>query len=301
MKILHIASIKNNPFNGVCVAVPQHIIHQGKQADVALLNIQKCQIDGIQHQFFYEGKNWKHDVSSEFQKPDLVVFHEVYHIEFAKIARTLVKRRIPYIIVPHGCLVKSAQQKKWWKKKLANLLFFRQFIVNCKALQCLSENELKNTVFKNPKFIATNGIEVPNKYKEFFNEDKMQITYIGRLEIVPKGLDLLLQAIKQVVAKPNVINRIGSIDLYGPEWNGRYAEVETLNIKNGVKSIVTLHPAVGGEEKKEILPEYNKESFSNFLEQSSSLNLKFDVYNQINPNVKNQRALTEDDLKYLNG
>ncbi len=37
-------------------------------------------------------------------------------------------------------------------------------------------------------------------------------------------------------------------------------------------------------EKKEILPEYKKESFSNFLEQSSSLNLKFDVYNQINPN-----------------
>ncbi len=56
-------------------------------------------------------------------------------------------------------------------------------------------------------------------------------------------------------------------------------------------------------EKKEILPEYNKESFSNFLEQSSSLNLKFDVYNQINPNNSiaiykyNFDGKTEDKIK----
>lgn len=253
MILLHIASLNNNPFKGVSVAVPQHIIHQQSKVDVALLNIQDCYIEGIHNQFVLKSKEWRESVPESFQYPDLVIFHEVYHFEFVKIAKTLQQDDTPYIIIPHGCLVRSAQQKKKWKKLIANTFLFNAFIHKCKALQCLSENELDNIEFNVPKFISTNGVSIPERHKEGFNDDRLYIIFIGRLEIVPKGLDLLLQAIKQVVKYPEFVNHITKIDLFGPDFKGRYNEVQSLITSNGVDSIVKLHHEVMGEEKRELL------------------------------------------------
>ncbi len=253
MKILHIASIKNNPFNGVCIAAPEHIRHQGLYAETALLNLENCTIDGIEHQFIYQGKNWKADVSSLFKKPDIVVFHEVYHFEFVKIALDLFREKIPYVIIPHGCLVRNAQKKKWLKKYLANTFIFHKFINNCSALQCLSANELSNSFFRVPKFIGTNGVRIPRFYKTSFSKEGISIVYIGRLEVIPKGLDLLLQAINRINNESDYLNQIKSIDLYGPDFKGRYREVQSLIKQNDLVNIVTLHHELTGEKKHDCL------------------------------------------------
>lgn len=249
MKILHIASVKNNPFNGVCVAVPQHIRYQGEIAEVALLNICNCLIDNIDNQHYYQSHNWETDLFPRAGKPDIVVFHEVYHSEFIKIAKMLVDEGIPYVIVPHGCLVKEAQHKKRFKKLLANYLLFHKFIYGCSGLQCLSNNELNNTVFSVKKFIGTNGVTIPEICKTTFNEDKLRIVYIGRLEIIPKGLDMLIQAIKRVKEDSECFRHIGSIDLFGPDYKGRFAAVQSLISQCGVGDIVTLHHELMGDEK----------------------------------------------------
>ena len=187
------------------------------------------------------------------QDPDLVVFHEVYHVEFVRIAKTLVYDRIPYVIIPHGGLVKASQHNKWIKKVLANALFFSYFIHNSSAVQCLSESECLNSAFKVNSFVGTNGIDFPSESKASFCEKHIQITYIGRLEIPVKGIDLLLSAVKILKKKMTTFWGNVKFDMYGPDIFGRYAAVENLIKENGVDDLVSLHPAVNGEEKKQIL------------------------------------------------
>lgn len=253
MKILHIAHIRNNPFNGVCVAVPAHLIHQSKLADVALLNIIDCKINGVERQFVYTGSDWRKDVSEDFKKPDIVVFHEVYHIQFAKIAKSLRKMKIPYVIIPHGSLVKASQHVKRWKKIIANTFFFHRFIYCANGIQCLSENEYKSTLFPGNKFIATNGIDIPLLYKKTFRVDRIIISYIGRLQWYVKGLDLLVKAAKKIrilLLKNNVIFKI-----YGPDKLGWKAQLQDMIKDNEVEDLFIINDPVDSKDKQTVLLE----------------------------------------------
>ncbi len=255
MVILHIAAIENNYFNGVCVAVPQHVISQKEYAEVGFINIKNIKIEELkQYQELQMEFIKPFDIKrlrKPFDKPDIVVFHECYRTDYLMIARNLKKNGIMYIDIPHGELRLEAQQKKHIKKIIANALLFNNFIKHALAIQCLSQAEMEATNFGKKKIIGTNGIMIPIEKKCSFSEDGVKFIYIGRYEWKVKGLDLLFDAIK--LKAEYLREKHVKFELYGPDVLGRFAQVTKLVKDNQIEDIVSLNYEIYGNEKKERL------------------------------------------------
>ena len=148
MKILQISSIKNASSNGVVVALTSYLKYENKYADVALYNVNtNIIVDNVN---CYSSVDYKtiSSLPNGFNSPDIVVFNEVYKKEYIKLYKECLKNNIPYVIIPHGCLVKLAQKKKYLKKKIGNLVLFNRFIKKSNAVQYLNNEEYINSVFK---------------------------------------------------------------------------------------------------------------------------------------------------------
>ena len=88
-------------------------------------------------------------------------------MEYIKLYKKLIQKKIPYVIVPRASLTLEAQQQRYLKKKIGNLLYFNKFIYNASKIHYLTENEMKfSKAFRKEYFIVPNGIDIPNEYRK---------------------------------------------------------------------------------------------------------------------------------------
>lgn len=248
MRILHITSITNPKANGVAVAVANYFNYEKKLTDVAVYNIENNVVSDIFSYNFSEYKNIS-VLPNGFDSPDLVIFHEVYKPAYLTIYKECVKRKIPYIIVPHGCLTRLSQKQKWLKKKIANVLLFNNFVKKSLAIQYLNENEKGCSIFSNHRYlIAGNGINVDKKKNQYKNKD---FVYIGRYSVKHKGLDLLADIIAEN-RKWFEDNNV-KVQLYGRDSGDGCAKLQKIISSKKISDLLIMNNAVYGDEKRKIL------------------------------------------------
>ena len=111
---------------------------------------------------------------------------------------------------------------------------------------------MSSTCFGKIKFVGKNGMALPNKQKTTFNENKINILYIGRLDAYHKGLDLLLDGVK--LSRNVLESNRAKLYIYGPDYQGRAENLRNMIAEKGVGDLVDFRKEIAGEEKqREIL------------------------------------------------
>lgn len=258
MNILHMVKLFDRKANGIRTVVPSYVYEQAKYENVFLQNITGIKIECEEYQLDFEMNGWPFNIKDKQGNsfmPDLVVFHGFYHIEMVKLSKVLCKNEIPYIVVPHGSLTKDAQNSKKLKKTVGNILIFNRYLKKANAVQFLSQSEYENSNARNKnKYLSTNGVYMPNNAKEEFSDEGLNFTFIGRLEMHMKGIDLLVKAIAQ---KKEFLKEYNcKFNFYGPHipiYQTNIDMINSLALENDVSDLITMHDSVFGEEKVEKL------------------------------------------------
>lgn len=245
LNILQILDVDDAAGNGVADAVKKYVEYEG--ASLWCINDTIKVPDSITT--ISSRSKTMHDVISEIGKPDLVIFNEVYKKEYLRLYKECIKNSIPYVIIPHGCLMRKAQKKSKLKKKVANLLLFNRFINHSLAIQYLNDREKDESIIKKQKFIVSgNGVDIADNKNSFKNKD---FVYIGRYSIKIKGLDLVVKMVsdnKEWFMKNKV-----KIQLYGRCLGNCCEKMRKLVSKNNVSDIIIVNDAIYGEDKNNVL------------------------------------------------
>lgn len=200
MKILHISFIgRGDAPTGLQEAVISLSNNQRKFGnEVKVVSLSQCsKIDNV-NIIYCRSSNEFRVFMLKFQ-PDIAVFHSLYEWEQLSYSRILRKYNIPYILVFHGGASRDNAKKGWLKKKIANTLFFNNFIKHASRVVYLNQNEFLKSVFKkiNNKYaIIPNGVNLPINPKPLQAIVPLKIAFVSRMDYYGKGLDILLSAIK---------------------------------------------------------------------------------------------------------
>jgi len=250
MTIIHIADYKNDKYEGIKGVVLTLRTEQEKLGNtVYIFNISKNQSISDYEISVSDLDTFKNKIY--FLKPEIVIFHSVYKLIYIAFYRFLNKERIPYLVEPHGGTTIENMKKSYFKKKLANILMFNNFFVNAKAIVYLNKYECEKCVFKTIRkksLIIPNGIYLP-RFKLSSSEkpmDKINFTFLARIDIYHKGIDLLLDAIS-ILSKTNDIDKI-TFNFYGSSSSKN----DILYLTNRLTSIAPnlfSHGQVLGDQK----------------------------------------------------
>ena len=260
MNILYFSIASGLDTAGPNISIPASIKAQSSFDNVMwinLINVDKS--SWKEYPWYHSSQEWKplriSNLPVPFSKPDLIVFEELYSLKMSLLAREARNRKVPYIIVPRGCMTRQAfNNKSKWKKIVAHPLIFNKFIRNALAIQFLSEQEKMNSrKLINPRcFVIPNGIVIPDETKKKYKVNGISGVFIGRIDIYQKGLDVLLRAIRDI--QEDLRTNSFTMSIYGPENNDTKRLHEMIN-QFGINDFVHIKGAVVGEQKKKVLLE----------------------------------------------
>lgn len=258
MRILYLSRLENEGFAGLTYSVPNQVKAQSQFDTVHWHNLRTAERKEWRDTELFTNENDFRFSLSEFEnrywKPDLLVFEGFYAFHPSFLLFSIIFSNIPYVIVPRCAFTIGDQGKKRLKKIVCNFLFYRWFSKKALAIQYLTKKEMEDSkgTWNSQFYIEPNGIDVKtNTIRDHSADVPIRISYIGRLELYQKGLDVLLGGIscfKKMYSTDNL-----RIDIYGNSILGSAEKINNFIIENGLSKFVKVHGPVFDKDKERIL------------------------------------------------
>lgn len=136
---------------------------------------------------------------------DVIHIHGIYEINHYILAKYLRKIGVPYIVSIHGNLMRSALMKSRVKKHIAINIYIKKLLKQSSSIHVMAKNELNDVkllIGEHDYQLIYNGVESTcGEQITKKQNDKLNILFIGRLDVNHKGLDLLIEAIAKNINK----------------------------------------------------------------------------------------------------
>ena len=199
MNILHVAPIGHVAEGIGSVLVRLIPEQQSFENDVRVISIFENNLyKNITIPYVYKVRDFSAYIHS--WHPDIVIFHSIFFIPYLKFSKILSNEKIPYLVQLHGGLSLENYKKNRIKKWVALQLSFKDFLKKAKSIIYLNKNEKNNSIvtsYNKGSIIIPNGCdEVYGVCIEKSSVDIVDIVYIGRVDMVHKGNDILIEAMK---------------------------------------------------------------------------------------------------------
>lgn len=251
MKILHVVNvgILANGIGAVILPLQEEQARLGHTIKVATVRHLRSPIPPL---FEIHKASEFSELINEFS-PDVVIFHSLYMVEYISFSKYLTKCHIPYLVELHGALSKENYKKGKFKKYIANLLCFNKFLRGAKSIIYLNAGEYSNSLVKNinpQSIIIPNGCYLPSKVERFdkMPPERIEILFLGRIDIYHKALDVLLEAL-EIVEKEGCADRI-HFHFYGTGLESDLASFKSAI--NKISSFADFGGPVYGREKEQV-------------------------------------------------
>ncbi|MEM7657086.1 MAG: glycosyltransferase [Bacteroidota bacterium] len=190
----------------------------------------------------------------QLQETDACVhLHGGFIPVFYRVSRLLRAYRIPYVVCPHGALTPGAWEKSPWKKRVYFRLFESHLLKHAHTVQFLGRMQydyVDQLVKVKGKALIPNGQnpeELMFSNTEMLKPWELVFSYLGRIDIVGKGLDVLVEGYAHYVRAGGR----GFLWLIGD--SDERPELEAMVKELGLASKVRFWGARFGEEKLSIL------------------------------------------------
>ncbi len=172
------------------------------------------------------------------QGPDLTHTHGIWMYPSIATAAYCIRRRLPYMISPHGMIDPWAVRHHRWKKVFAYALYESNHVRGARCIRALCESEARSVrqlKFKNPVVVIPNGIDLPEMtngrsnpvdapWADFIEPGQKVMLFLSRIH-PKKGLANLLKAWAQGRHSPRATRHAQEWVLAIAGWDqGRHEE-----------------------------------------------------------------------------
>jgi glycosyltransferase involved in cell wall biosynthesis len=188
-------------------------------------------------------------------QPDVVHIHSLYIPANAVVARGLRHHRIPYVITPHGAASEYVMRRRPQLKRAYRALVERPTLNRAAFVHAIADQQaIREYGVLSPVVIAPNGIDTDSapgcldqracRAGTVLADGSRVALFLGRLDHVRKGLDLLVEALAEVAPREADL----SVVLVGPDHGTSRRFLADLAARRGVSSrLVFWGPAFGPE------------------------------------------------------